>query len=48
MTLAHSLFGPGTAASGMFALTAMLPKPRDLFEHAAALLDGRDPRDARS
>lgn len=43
MTLALLCSGQGPQHAGMFALTGDAPEAAHLFEHAAALLDGRDP-----
>ena len=45
MTLALLCSGQGPQHPAMFALTGAAPAAAPLFVHAAALLDGRDPRD---
>ena len=44
MTLAILCSGQGPQHPDMFALTGPAPAAADLFDHATALLDGRDPR----
>lgn len=44
MTLAILCSGQGPQHAGMFALTGDAPQAAALFDHAATLLDGRDPR----
>ncbi len=45
MTLAILCCGQGSQHPDMFALTGTAPAAAGLFDHAAALLGGRDPRD---
>jgi [acyl-carrier-protein] S-malonyltransferase len=45
MTLAVLCSGQGSQHPDMFALTRIAPAAAGLFDHAAALLGGRDPRD---